>query len=164
MTVEDRGQVLTLVTEAVAQGSRQHTACEMVGVAERTLQRWQRPETAEDGRRGPRTAPRPTLSYVERAQMVAMAARPEFCNASPHQIVPRLADRGEYLASESSCYRVLKTEQLLAHRGRATPAHRARPRVYVVTAPRTLFSGDITYVPSSLRGQYYYLYLWLSAD
>ena len=33
MTVEDRGQVLGLVAEAVAQGSRQHTACEMVGVA-----------------------------------------------------------------------------------------------------------------------------------
>ena len=59
------------------------------------------------------------------------------------------------------CYRVLKTEQLLAHRGRATPAHRARPRAYVVTAPRTLFSWDITYVPSSIRGQYYYLYLFM---
>ena len=93
--------------------------------------------------------------------MVAIAARPEFCNASPHQIVPRLADRGEYLASESSFYRVLKTEQLLAHRGRATPAHRARPRAYEVTAPRTLFSWDIPYVPSSIRGLYYYLYLFL---
>lgn len=95
MTVEDRGQVLGLVAEAVAPGSRQHAACEMVGVAERTRQRWQRPETAEDGRRGPRTAPRNTLSQSEREQMVAMAARPECCNASPHQIVPRLADRGE---------------------------------------------------------------------
>ena len=161
MTVEDRGQVLALVTEAVAQGARQHTACEMVGVAARTLQRWQRPETVEDGRRGPRTVPRNTLSPGERAQMVAMAARPEFCNTSPHQIVPRLADRGEYLASESSFYRVLKTEQLLAHRGRATPAHRARPRAYEVTAPRTLFSWDITYLLSQIRGQYFYLYLFV---
>lgn len=93
--------------------------------------------------------------------MVAIAARPEFCNTSPHQIVPRLADRGEYLASESSFYRVLKAEHLLAHRGRATPTHRARPRAYDVTAPRTLFSWDITYVPSSIRGQYYYLYLFV---
>ena len=61
MTVSDRDQVLALVAEAVTQGARQHAACEMVGVAERTLQRWQRPETAEDGRRGPRTAPRHTL-------------------------------------------------------------------------------------------------------
>jgi transposase InsO family protein len=161
VTVEDRGQVLGLVAEAVAQGSRQDTACEMVGVAARTLQRWPRPETVKDGRRGPRTAPRNKLSQRERDQMVAMAARPEFCNASPHQIVPRLADRGEYLASESSFYRVLKTEQLLAHRGRATPAHRARPRAYEVTAPRTLFSWDITYLLSQIRGQYLYLYLFL---
>jgi transposase InsO family protein len=161
VTVEDRGQVLTLVAEAVERGSRQHTACEMVGVAARTLQRWQCPETAEDGRRGPRTAPRHALSQRERAQMVAIAARPEFCNASPHQIVPRLADRGEYLASESSCYRVLKTHDLLAHRGRATPAHRARPRAYEVTTPRTLFSWDITYLLSLILGQYFYLYLFL---
>ena len=161
MTVSDREQVLALVTEAVAQGSRQYTACEMVGVAARTLQRWQHPETVEDGRRGPRTAPRHTLSQCERDQMVAIAARPEFCNVSPHQIVPRLADRGEYLASESSFYRVLKTEQLLAHRGRATPAHRARPRAYTVTAPCRLFSWDITYLLSSIRGQYFYLYLFL---
>jgi transposase InsO family protein len=159
--VEDRGQVLALVTEAVAQGSRQHMACETVGVNARTLQRWQRPETAEDGRRGPRTAPRHTLSQRERDQMVAVAARPEFCNVSPHQIVPRLADRGEYLASESSFYRVLKAEQLLAHRGRATPAHRARPRAFEVTAPRTLFSWDITYLLSAVRGHYYYLYLFV---
>ncbi len=153
MTVSDRSAVLALVAEAVEQGSRQHPACEMVGVAERTLQRWQCPQTAEDGRRGPRTAPRNTLSQSERAQMVAMAARPEFGHASPHQIVPRLADRGEYLASESSFYRVLKTHDLLAHRGRATPAHRARPQ--------TRFRGEITYVLSPIRGQYFYLYLFV---
>ena len=154
MTVSDREQVRALVVEAVAQGARQHAACEMVGVAARPLQRWQRQETVEDGSRGPRTAPRNTLSQRERDQLVAMAARPEFCNASPHQIVPRLADRGEYLASESSLYRGLKAEHLLAPRGRAT-------RAYEVTAPRTLFSGDIPYVPRSIRGQSSYLYLFV---
>jgi putative transposase len=144
VTVSDREQVLALVVEAVAQGARQHTACEMVGVAARTRQRGQRPETVEEGRRGPRTAPRHTLSQGERDQMVALAARPECCTVSLHQIVPRLADRGASLASESSFSRVLKTAQLLAHRGRATPAHRARPRADEVTAPRTLFSWDIT--------------------
>ncbi len=50
-----------------------------------------------------------------------------------------------------------ETEQLLAHRGRATPSRRARPRAYEVTAPRTLFSWDITYLLSPIRGQYFYL-------
>lgn len=124
MTASDRRQVLAFVAEAVGCGSRQRMACEMVEVAERTLQRWQLPQMAEDGRRGPRTAPHNTLSQGERAQMVAMAAHPEFCHASPHQMVPCLADRGEYLASESSFYRVLQAEHLRAHHGRATPSHR----------------------------------------
>jgi putative transposase len=157
----DRSEILALVRDAVDRGARQHTACAIVGVAERTLQRWQHPETAEDGRRGPTTVPPQTLSPQEREQIVAIAARPEFCNVSPHQIVPRLADRGDYVASESSFYRVLKTEQLLAPRGQASSAHRARPRAYAVTAPRTLFSWDITYLLSAVRGQYYYLYLFV---
>ena len=112
----------------------------------------QRPQPAEDGRRGPRAAPRNTLSRRERDQIVAMAACPEFCNTRPHPMVPRLADRGEYLASASSFYRVLKTEPLRAHRGRATPSHRARPRAYAVTAPRTLCSWDLTYLLRPIRG------------
>ena len=152
MTVSDRSAGLALVAEAVAQGSRQHTACEMVGVHARTRHRWQRPQPAEDGRRGPRAAPRNTLSRRERDQIVAMAACPEFCNTRPHPMVPRLADRGEYLASASSFYRVLKTEPLRAHRGRATPSHRARPRAYAVTAPRTLCSWDLTYLLRPIRG------------
>lgn len=79
MTVSDRGHVLALVAEAVEHGARQHTACEMVGVDERTLQQWQLPKTAEDGRRGPRTAPHNKLSRGERETIVAMAARPECC-------------------------------------------------------------------------------------
>ena len=135
MTVEDRGQVLGLVAEAVAQGSRQHTACEMVGVAERTLQRWQRPETVKDGRRGPRTAPRNKLSQRERDQMVALAARPEFCNASPHQIVPRLADRGEYLPPESSFYCVFSgTTTSIC---RVVSGSRPRPHAMPARTPRS---------------------------
>ena len=109
MTGSDRSAVRARVAEAVEQGARQHTAGEMV-------------------RGGPRTAPRNTRSPRERAQRVALAARPTFCTASPPQIVPRLADRGESLASASSFSRGLTTHDLLAHRGRATPAHRARPR------------------------------------
>ena len=64
MTASDRIQGLALGAEAVGCGSRQRTACEMVGVAERTLQRWPLPQTAEDGRRGPRTLFRWDITYL----------------------------------------------------------------------------------------------------
>ena len=86
------------------------------------------PADGRGGPSGPRPAPRNTWSHRERAQRVALAAGPEFGHASPHQRVPRLAARGESRAAESSVDRVLKTHALLAQRGRATPAHWARPR------------------------------------
>lgn len=157
----DRTQILSLVADAVCDGSRQSKACEVVGVDERTLQRWQHPGTVDDNRHGPVRAPQNKLTQLEREKILSIAASPEFCNKSPHQIVPILADLGEFVASESSFYRVLKADNSLSHRGRARQSQMARPRSYEVTAPLQLFSWDITYLLSSIRGQYFYLYLFL---
>lgn len=37
----------------------------------------------------------------------------------------------------------------------------AQPAPLVATAANQLFSWDITYMPATVRGQYYYLYLFL---
>jgi putative transposase len=161
VTSLDRTQVLELVATAVTEGSRQDKACEVVGVDERTLQRWQLPKTLTDNRHGPVTMPKNKLSNFEREKILKTASSLEFCNKSPHQIVPGLADLGEYVASESSFYRVLRASNQLAHRGRAKQKQMARPRCYEVTAPLQLLSWDITYLMSEIRGQYFYLYLFL---
>lgn len=92
---------------------------------------------------------------------MALATSAEFRDVSPHQIIPRLADRGEYLASEATLYRVLKAEKLLSHRGRSKPREMARPRACEATAPCQLFSWDITYLRSQIAGQFFYLYLFM---
>lgn len=157
----DRSQVVALVAEAVVHGSRQNKACDVIGIDERTLQRWQHPETAEDGRHGPLTVPGNKLSAMERAMVLATAVSAEFRDKSPHQIVPTLADRGEYLASESSFYRLMKGDDLLAHRGRSCPKTQHRPKGLESNKPNSVYSWDITYLLSTLRGQYFYLYLFL---
>lgn len=162
MTVADRAEIIALVSEAVDCGSRQSEACEALGIAERTLQRWQLPKSAEDQRHGPLVAPANKLSEAERENIVRIASASEFCNRSPHQIVPTLADRGEYVASESSFYRVMKASRLDAHRGESrAPRQLARPRSYEATKPCQVFSWDITYLLSAIRGQYFYLYLFI---
>nr|VFK37013.1 MAG: hypothetical protein BECKLPF1236C_GA0070990_107441 [Candidatus Kentron sp. LPFa] len=76
--------------------------------------------------------------------------------------VPRLADQGSYLASESTFYRVLKAHDQLHHRGRAkVPGKVTRPTTHVATGPNQVWSWDITYCPSKIRGLFYYLYLVL---
>jgi len=156
-----RAQILTLVSDSVAAGCRQAKACEAIGIDERRLQRWIAGEGREDQRRGPRTQPPNKLTEAEKTEIVAIASTKEFRDLSPHQIVPKLADKGQYVASESSFYRVLKAQSLLAHRGRSKPRSVAKPKAIEALAPRQLFSWDITYLRSSVQGQYFYLYLFL---
>lgn len=74
--------------------------------------------------------------------------------------MPTLLDKGEYIASESSFYRVLKEAGQLNRRGRQRSRQKAaKPTSYTATGPNQVFTWDITYLPSVVRGQHYYLYL-----
>src|SRR5688500_2589676 len=99
---------LTLIEDARDTGLSLEAACARVGVAQRTVQRWKRLETTEDGRRGPRTQSGNRLSEAERKRVLEVANSEKYRNMSPKQIVPRLADEGKYIASESTFYRVLR--------------------------------------------------------
>ena len=89
------------------------------------------------------------LTAIERAEVLAVANSDEFGHLPPSQIVPRLADQGSYLASESTFYRILREEKQLAHRRSERPAQtRTKPRAICATAPNQLYSWDITYLPS----------------
>lgn len=112
-----------------------------------------------DQRRGPYSSPKQKLSAEERAKVLETANNEEFRNLSPKQIVPRLADRGEYLASESTFYRVLHSEQQMAHRCAAKPRAVKRPEEVIAVGPNQVWSWDITYLPACVRGTFYYLYL-----
>ena len=75
--------------------------------------------------------------------------------------MPRFADTGRYLGSESTIYRILRAEALLQHRGRAKGPARRPPRTRVATGPNQLWSLDITYLTTPVRGVFDYLYLLL---
>ncbi len=164
MTIhEERQQVIVLLNEAMAAGARQAQACEVLGLSKRTLQRWQTGETVHCDQRPLRDYQPPhKLTEIERAEVLSVANSDEFGHLPPSQIVPRLADQGRYLASESTFYRVLKEENQLAHRRSERPAQtRAKPRAICATAPNQLYSRDITYLASTVLGQFFYLYLFL---
>ena len=116
---EDRKSILELIAEAVAVGCRTFRACEAFDLEERTIQRWKLSST--DQRHGPLTAPANKITDLERALIIKTSVSEIYVNLSPHQIVPRLADVGIYIASESTFYRVLQSEKLTAHRGLSKP-------------------------------------------
>lgn len=163
-SLPERDQVMEMVAEAIVAGARQERACEVISLSERTLQRWQndRAEGAGDRRPSRAQAPSNQLSMLERQRLLAIANSAEFGHLPPSQIVPRLADQGHYVASESTFYRVLKAESQLKHRGAERPAKpRSKPRALCAMAPAELFSWDITYLPTQVKGIYFYLYLFM---
>ncbi|SDS44431.1 Homeodomain-like domain-containing protein [Halopseudomonas litoralis] len=135
---------ITLIDEAVEAGARKHTACAVLGLTDRTLRRWQRSETLIDQRKGAvRKASAHALTAQEKEQILAVCNSPEHQSLPPSQIVPRLADQGFYIASESSFYRVLREHEQAHHRGRAAaPRTLEKPQAWVATAPNQVWSWD----------------------
>lgn len=145
--------------EAKASGCRQAVACGDMGIDEKTFKRWLK--WPQDQRQGPTTAPSNKLTKEERMEIVKVATSSEFVDLPPSQIVPRLADQGRYVASEASFYRVLREASLLAHRGKSKAPSTKRPEALIATGPNQIYSWDITYLPSQIRGEFYYLYMFM---
>ena len=155
-----RDAIITGVNEAMQAGARQSTACDIIGISAKTLQRWQQPDDAQDGRLEARHEPSTKLTQCEREQIIAVANEPDYAALSPSKIVPKLADEGRYIASESSFYRVLKAAQQLSHRHKAKPRRRViKPKALTASGPNQVYSWDITYLPTRVRGVFLYLYL-----
>jgi transposase InsO family protein len=151
--------VLESVEAATVAGARRQESCRLLGLDARTVQRWRADSDGADRRTGPKHAPSNKLSRAEEREILQVANSPEFRDLSPKQIVPQLADQGRYVASESSFYRVLRAEDQMAHRGPTRPPVAHRPREHEATGPNQVWSWDITYLRTDVRGIFLYLYL-----
>ena len=163
--LEDRKALVALIDEATAAGARLSEACALAGIDPRTVQRWRAAKGLEVGDRrqtAARPAPRNRLSDEERAQILEIANQPEYAEVPPTRIVPTLADEGVYVASESTFYRVLRAADQVKYRGRSKAPERKRPpSTHMATGPNELWCWDMSYLPSIVRGQWFYLYLIL---
>jgi putative transposase len=158
-SAEDRIQALALIKEACEAGASQKASCNILGISSRTIQRWKKEYRLEDGRIIRKQMPHNKLTKEERKIILETVNHPEYANLSPTIIVPMLADEGQYLASESTMYRLLKQERQLRHRSASKPRKTYKPKAITATAPNQVYSWDITYLKTTLQGSFFYLYL-----
>jgi putative transposase len=168
-SLAQRASLLLLIGQACKAGARLNEACAIIGLAARTVQRWvdasKRALHVGDRRTSEQrthNCPPNKLSQAERQKAMAMLNSHEFKDLPPSQIVPRLADQGLYLASESTLYRLLRQAGQLAHRRpERVPQKRVKPRALVAVQPDQIYCWDITYLPTEVRGMFFYLYLFV---
>lgn len=164
-SVQQRQNLLRLIDQACADGARRDMACRQVGFSWRSLQRWQHSDASEGDQRlsGKRryVCPANRLNEDERQAVMSVLNSEAFKDLPPNQIVPRLADSGVYVASESTMYRLLRQHGQLVHqRSERIVQKRSKPRALVATSHDLVFCWDITYLPTQVRGQNFYLYLF----
>jgi transposase InsO family protein len=163
--LEDRQTLARDIAAAHQAGARLRLACEIAGIDVRTLQRWSARQGLVSGDGRPdavRPVPAHALTLEERQQILHVANEPRFADMPPARIVPALADEGVYVASESSFQRVLREHGQTRHRGRAKAPRKSRPpTTHVATAARQLWCWDMTFLPASVIGHWFYLYLIL---
>jgi len=158
----ERSNILQLIQEARQSGARQDKACEVIGISAKTFQRWSQSGNEGDSRLNNHCVPHNKLSNLERRRLIKIANDPDYADLQPSKIVPKLADRGCYIASESTFYRVLKSENQLSHRQKSKPVRQQqKPKALMATRPNQVYSWDITYLPTPIKGIFLYLYLVL---
>ena len=163
--LEARQNLARNIHAAQQAGARLKLACATAGIDVRTLQRWKARDGLVAGDGWPaaqRPVPAHALSPAERAEVLRVANEVRFADVPPARIVPMLADEGVYLASESTFARILREHGQNARRGRAkAPATARPPTTHIATAPRQVWCWDMTYLPATVAGRWFYLYLIL---
>ncbi len=115
----DRKNYCDLIDEAAQNGARQKLACDLVQISARAYQRWSQGEELLEDQRIYNDAPvHNKLSEAVRQEIPKVINQPKYSTLTPYQIVPALLDLGQYIASESTFYRVMREHNQLQHRGR----------------------------------------------
>jgi len=158
---EERNNITACVNKAIEHGARKDQACKIIGLNVRTIQRWQKNPEGDQRPEFKRVSSK-ALTDEEKNKIVEICNSNEYKEMTPNEIVPILAEKGEYYASESTFYRVLREKGLLAHRSDCkSPNSVKKPDELKATGPNQVWSWDITYLKTYIRGIYYYLYFFM---
>jgi putative transposase len=134
-------------------------AAALTGVSRATAGR--SPASVVPGLLTPPAPPVNRLSGPEQTRVLALLTGAEFIDATPMQVYAVLLERGQYVCSVSTMYRILRANALVRDRRRqARHPARARPEL-IATGPGQVFSWDITKLPGPAKGVYYDAYVMI---
>jgi len=133
--------------------------CNALGLARGTYYRRIAPRPAGPPR--PRPAPARKLLAEERLAVLSALHEPPHADLAPAEVYARLLDGGRYLCSERTMYRILAEHgEVRERRNQLRHPRYAAPEL-LATAPKQLWSWDITKLLGPATWTYFQLYVIL---
>jgi len=143
-------------TEELASQTGIAPVCEALGVSRASLYRRRRPR-----KESRRTTPARALSEPERQEVLQVLHSERFVDAAPAQVHATLLEEGSYLCAPRTMYRILAdSDEVRERRDQLQHPHYTKPEL-VATAPKEVWSWDITKLKGPVKLIYFYLYVIL---
>ena len=131
--------------------------CAAIGLARATFYRRLAPMYGPHERRTPARA----LSKEQRRAVLAVLHEPRFVDLAPAEVWSTMLDEGNFLCSERTMYRILEeNHEVRERRNQLKPGKFAAPEL-LATAPKQVWSWDITKLLGPAKWTYFYLYVIL---
>mgnify|MGYP006297126091 CR=1 FL=1 len=156
---ERKQQLVQLILGAAEQGARVRKACETVVISYRSFLRWKAGKLDDTRKGSSKNIPR-KLSQQERDKCYKVLTQKRFQDMTPAQVIATLLDEGIYHASESTMYRILRENNANMRRTETrSPRKRKKPAALVATGPNQVWTWDISWIKTDVRGVFLYGYV-----
>ncbi|QSE87421.1 DDE-type integrase/transposase/recombinase (plasmid) [Rhodococcus pseudokoreensis] len=148
--------------ELTDSGVKTRDATRLTGIIRSTAARDKARPAAPDSTAAAVTrTPENKLTDAERRTVLDVLDSDRFVDRAPAEVYAQLLDEGIYLCSVSTMYRILRENaQVTDRRRQARHPARACPEL-VATAPREVYSWDITKLPGPVKGTYFDAYVMI---
>lgn len=159
IALEQKKEIIILIQEARDKGCTIKECCDCIEISTRTYIRWKK-GVLPDQRKGAKKKVVRKITDTDRQRIIDICCSDRFVDLNPYCIFVTLLDEGVYIASVSTFYRVLREEKLLSHRRKSRAGvKQTTPNELCASGPNQIYSWDITYLKTMIKGIYYFAYV-----
>lgn len=157
--LEEREEALKLIDQAVSDGACRPKACNALDIDVRTYYRWKKASKGDQRKGAQKAIPR-KLPIEDEKEILEICCNSKNKDKTPYDIYfTVLEEKERHIASIRTIYRILKKYGKIHHRGKQKPRkNKTRPPEVVATGPNQVWTWDITWLATEVKGIFLYAY------